>query len=46
MAAITSLIGTANGFLWGLPMLFVIGLGGIFLTIYLGGFQFIHQKDM
>lgn len=46
MSGIMSIVGAANGFLWGLPMLFVIGLGGIFLTIYLGGFQFIHQKDM
>lgn len=46
MSAITNALGVANGFLWGLPMLVVIGLGGIYLTIILGGFQFRHQKDM
>ena len=42
---LTSLIGTANGFLWGLPMLVVIGAGGIFLTVYLGFPQFKHFGD-
>jgi AGCS family alanine or glycine:cation symporter len=42
---LTSLIGTANGFLWGMPMLIVIGAGGIFLTVYLGFPQFKHFGD-
>ena len=38
-------INTANGFLWGMPMLVVIGLGGIALTLYLGFPQFRHFGD-
>ena len=42
---LTSFLGTANGFLWGIPMLVVIGGGGIFLTLYLGFPQFRHFGD-
>ena len=40
-----NLINSANGFLWGMPMLVVIGLGGIALTLYLGFPQFRHFGD-
>lgn len=41
-----NLINSANGFLWGIPMLVVIGGAGIFFTIYLTAFQFRHFGDM
>ena len=37
---LTSLIGSANGFLWGIPMLVVIFGGGIAFTILTKGVQF------
>ena len=43
---LTSLIGSANGFLWGIPMLVVIGGAGIFFTLYLKAFQFRRFTDM
>ena len=46
MSAIMNLVGIANGWLWGIPMLVIIGCGGIYLTFLLKGFQFRHQKDM
>ena len=38
-------INTANGFLWGIPMLVVIAGGGLFYTFYLGFPQFKHFGD-
>jgi len=39
MEAFLELIGTITGFLWGLPMLITLGLGGFFLSARLGFFQ-------
>lgn len=43
---VSKLIGMANGFLWGVPMLAVIIGSGICFTIALRGFQFVRFRDM
>ncbi len=46
MEAISSLVGTLNGFFWGIGMLIIIGGGGIWFSIKLGFFQITHHGDM
>lgn len=46
MEAIKSFVGSANGFFWGIGMLIIIVGGGLYLSIRLGFFQFVHFKDM
>ena len=41
MSAIQHFVETVANFVWGLPMLFILVGGGIFLTIRLGFFQFV-----
>lgn len=43
---LANFIGTANGFLWGLPMLVVIIGSGVCFTLALRGFQFVRFVDM
>lgn len=43
---LSSLIGSANGFLWGIPMLVVIAGSGIVFTILTKGVQFRRFIDM
>lgn len=46
MAAISSFIDAVNGFTWGVWMLVLIMGSGIYFTIRLNFFQFVHFKDM
>ncbi|MBO7298817.1 MAG: alanine:cation symporter family protein [Kiritimatiellae bacterium] len=38
----TKLLETIDGYVWGIPLILLIILGGLFLTIRLGGMQFIR----
>ncbi|MDD6212795.1 MAG: alanine/glycine:cation symporter family protein [Clostridiales bacterium] len=44
--AIASFINWANGYIWGIGMLVLIVGSGLFFTVRLGFFQFVHFKDM
>ena len=46
MEALTNLVGTLNGFFWGIGMLLIIGGAGIYFSIRLGFFQLVHHGDM
>lgn len=43
---LNTLVGKANGFLWGPYMLILIGGAGVYFTIRLGFFQFVRFGDM
>lgn len=44
--ALNSFVNWANGLIWGVGMLVLILGSGIYFTIRLGFFQFVHFKDM
>ena len=46
MSAITSLVSAGNSLFWGIGMLIIIVGGGLYLTVRLGFFQFVHFGDM
>lgn len=46
MEAISKLIGTLNGPIWGPGMLVLIVVSGLYFTVRLGFFQFAHFGDM
>lgn len=43
---INSFVGFLNGWIWSTGMLVLVVGSGLYLTIRLGGFQFVHFKDM
>jgi len=43
---INNFVNWANGYIWGIGMLVLIGGAGIYFTISLGFFQFVRFKDM
>lgn len=43
---INSVVGFLNGWIWSVGMLVMIVGCGLYLTIRMGGFQFVHFKDM
>ena len=43
---INNVVNWANGWIWSVGMLVLIVGSGLYLTIRLGGFQFVHFKDM
>ena len=46
MEAINNIVGMLNGPIWGVGMLVLIVGSGLYFTIRLGFFQFVHFKDM
>lgn len=46
LESINNFVGILNGPIWGIGMLILIVGGGLYLTIGLHGFQFVHFKDM
>ena len=44
--SINNIVGILNGPIWGVGMLVLIVGGGLYMTIGLKGFQFVHFKDM
>ena len=42
MSAISNVLISFSNWLWGTPMLLLLAGGGLFLTVRLGFFQFIH----
>ena len=46
LGAISSVVDFMNGWIWSVGMLVLIVGSGLYLTIRLGGFQFVHFKDM
>ena len=43
---LNNIVGTLNGYIWGVGMLILIVGSGLYFTIRLHGFQFVHFKDM
>ncbi|WMJ76624.1 MULTISPECIES: alanine/glycine:cation symporter family protein [unclassified Sedimentibacter] len=43
---LNSVVNWANGYIWGIGMLLLIGGAGIYFTVKLGFFQFVRFKDM
>lgn len=43
---INSIVGFLNGWIWSTGMLVLVVGSGLYLTIRLGGFQFVHFRDM
>ena len=46
MEAINNIVNMLNGPIWGVGMLVLIVGSGLYFTIRLGFFQFVHFKDM
>lgn len=46
LEGINSVVNFLNGWIWSVGMLVLIVGSGLYLTIRLGGFQFVHFKDM
>lgn len=46
LEALNNIVGFLNGYIWGPAMLVLIIGSGVYFTIRMGGFQFLHQKDM
>ena len=46
LEGLNNLVGILNGPIWGVGMLVLIFGSGLFFTIRLGFFQFVHFKDM
>lgn len=46
LEGINSVVGFLNGWIWSVGMLVLIVGSGLYLTIRLGAFQFVHFKDM
>ena len=46
MEAINNIVSMLNGPIWGVGMLVLIVGSGLYFTIRLGFFQFVHFKDM
>lgn len=43
---LNSFVGWANGWIWSVGMLVLVVGSGLYLTVRLGAFQFVHFKDM
>lgn len=46
MDLLNNFVGWANGYIWGIGMLILIGGAGIYFTVGLGFFQFVRFRDM
>jgi AGCS family alanine or glycine:cation symporter len=46
MSALTSIVSAGNSLFWGIGMLIIIVGGGLYMTVRLGFFQFVHFGDM
>ncbi len=46
LKSLEGIVNLLNGYIWGPAMLVLIVGSGLYFTIRMGGFQFIHQKDM
>ena len=46
MEAINNVVNFLNGYIWGIGMLVLIVGSGLYFTIRMHGFQFVHFKDM
>ncbi len=46
MNFLNNFVDKANGYIWGIGMLILIGGAGIYFTVRLGFFQFVRFKDM
>lgn len=43
---LNNIVNFLNGYIWGVGMLVLIVGSGLYFTIRLHGFQFVHFKDM